>query len=159
MKLTHKISILASIALAGIASVSFAQDPAPAPVKNSNIIMMSGDTLAWQDFKELPGVKMAVLYGDPKKKGPFTVRLKLPAKYKVMAHHHMFLEQDTVINGVINVGEGKKFDETKGTKLSPGSFVAFPSHVAHYFWTDKESVIQISSTGPWGVKYEKGQQQ
>ncbi|HEX6071469.1 MAG TPA: hypothetical protein VFY95_00470, partial [Sphingomicrobium sp.] len=34
------------------------------------------------------GARLAVLSGDPGKEGMFTIRLKFPAGYRVMPHHH-----------------------------------------------------------------------
>ncbi|QLH41447.1 MAG: cupin domain-containing protein [Coxiellaceae bacterium] len=71
------------------------------------------DNLVWQKVEGLPGVKRAILYGDPNKAGPFTIRLKFPANYQVLAHTHPGLEQDTVISGSLYLGVGKHFDEKK----------------------------------------------
>ena len=46
-----------------------------------------------------PGAKMAVLAGDPNKKGLFTVRLQAPAGYKIPPHTHPTAENLTVISG------------------------------------------------------------
>lgn len=46
-----------------------------------------------------PGAKIAVLAGDPNKKGPFTNRLQTPAGYKVSPHTHSTTENITVISG------------------------------------------------------------
>ena len=48
--------------------------------------------------------KVAALNGDPTQAGPFTVRLKAPADYKVMPHTHPTDERLTVIS----VGGGSK---------------------------------------------------
>jgi len=69
-----------------------------------------------------PGAKMAVLAGDPTKKGLFTVRMQAPAGYKVPPHSHRTAENITVISGTFNVGTGDKFDEATGKALEPGGF-------------------------------------
>src|SRR5205814_6651874 len=46
-----------------------------------------------------PGAKMAVLAGDPTKKGPFTVRMQAPAGYKIPPHTHPTAENLTVFPG------------------------------------------------------------
>ena len=46
-----------------------------------------------------PGAKMAVLYGDPNKKGSFTIRLLSPDGYKVPPHTHPSAERITVLSG------------------------------------------------------------
>jgi len=54
-----------------------------------HVVLTPGD-LKWMDAPPaLPaGAKMAVLAGDPNKKGLFTVRLQTPAGYKVPPHTH-----------------------------------------------------------------------
>lgn len=153
MKLTKTIAAACALTLTFIAPTILAK-PAVKPAKDT-LIMMSADTLPWQEFKVMPGVKVALLYGDPTKKGPFTVRLKFPAKYQLQPHSHAILEQNTVVSGTLNVGIGDTFDEKKAIKLSPGSFLAVPAHLVHYTWTDQETVIQITGYGPWGIKYVK----
>jgi hypothetical protein len=34
------------------------------------------------------GVQLAVIAGDPSKDGPYVVRLKMPANYRIPAHNH-----------------------------------------------------------------------
>src|SRR5687768_16678918 len=48
------------------------------------------------------GGQMAVLSGDPGKPGLFTVRLKMPAGYKIQAHQHPHSEPVTVISGELH---------------------------------------------------------
>src|SRR5438045_1236260 len=52
------------------------------------------DQIKWTDSPpSLPGVKMAVLDGDPTKPGPFCMRLRLPDGYRVMPHWHPMTER------------------------------------------------------------------
>jgi hypothetical protein len=37
---------------------------------------------------------------------PFTIRLKLPADYKIPAHWHPAIEHVTVLSGTFNLGMG-----------------------------------------------------
>ena len=52
--------------------------------------------------------------GNPPSDGPYVVRLKMPAKYKVPAHYHPKDETVTVISGDFHVGMGDKLDMQKG---------------------------------------------
>ena len=45
--------------------------------------------------------KVAVLYGDPGKSGPFVVRLMAPAGYKIPPHWHTQAENLTVVSGTL----------------------------------------------------------
>jgi anti-sigma factor ChrR (cupin superfamily) len=62
--------------------------------------------------------------GDPGKTGPFTIRLKVPAGYKIPAHNHPTYEAVTVISGNFNIGMGDKLDEAKAEKLSAVSSIS-----------------------------------
>ena len=91
-------------------------------------VVLNPADLKWGDVPPglPPGAKMAVLAGDPTKKGLFTVRLQAPAGYKVPPHTHPTAENITVISGAFNVGMGDKFDEAAGKSLEAGGFVVLP---------------------------------
>jgi quercetin dioxygenase-like cupin family protein len=99
------------------------------------------------------GAKMAVLDGDPTKKGPFTVRLQTPDGYKVPPHTHPTAERITVISGTFHLGTGDKFDEASGRELAPGSFAVLPAGMKHFAWSTGDTVVQVQSEGPFQIKY------
>ncbi|MGI9087484.1 MAG: cupin domain-containing protein [Chthoniobacterales bacterium] len=111
--------------------------------------------LQWGDAPPgLPaGAKIAVLAGDPGKKGLFIVRLKVPADYKVPPHTHPTAEMMTVISGSFHVGAGGTFDESAGEAMPAGGFTAMPAGMKHYAWSSEESIIQITSEGPFVINY------
>ncbi len=117
-------------------------------------IFAPGD-LTWGDAPPgLPaGAKMAVLAGDPGKKGPFTVRLRAPDGYKVAAHMHPTAENLTVISGTFHLGTGDKFDESAGHEMTAGSFAIMPRGMKHFAWTTGETVLQIHGSGPFQIVY------
>jgi len=56
-----------------------------------------------------PGAQLAVLEGDPTaSSGDFTIRLKLPAGYKIAPHWHPTRENVTVISGTFKEALHKK---------------------------------------------------
>jgi quercetin dioxygenase-like cupin family protein len=118
-------------------------------------IIFNAADLKWVDAPPgLPaGAKMAVLSGDPGKKGMFTVRLQAPAGYKISPHTHPTAEHITVISGAFHFGAGEKFDEAAGKELAAGGYVVMPAGMAHYAWSTGEAVIQIHSMGPFEIKY------
>jgi quercetin dioxygenase-like cupin family protein len=99
------------------------------------------------------GAQAAVLYGDPSKEGIFAFRLKVPKGYHIPPHTHPKPEIVTVISGTARLGMGEKTDRKKARVLRPGSFFALPPGTAHYFYADTDVVIQLNSTGPWGINY------
>jgi quercetin dioxygenase-like cupin family protein len=113
-----------------------------------------------QDIKWAPappsfpsGAQVAVLYGDPGKEGLFVLRMKVPKDYYIPPHTHPKPEIFTVISGTPRVGMGTTVDRGKAQALPAGSFVALPPGMAHYVFVDEDTVVQISTTGPWGINY------
>lgn len=60
------------------------------------------------------------------KAGFFTLRLTLPADYKIPAHWHPADEHVTVLSGAFIMGLGDKLDEQQGKPLSAGGFAHIP---------------------------------
>lgn len=51
------------------------------------------------------------------------------------------------------MGMGKIADPTKAQRLGPRSFFAFDPGLAHYAHVEDETMVQLSSTGPWTINY------
>ncbi len=102
-----------------------------------------------------PTVKVALLEGDPKGTGQFTVRVKFPANFTLPPHTHPVDERSTVLSGAVWVGTSKNPDKAQGIKLEAGSFYLNPKGLVHWVITDQETVLQISTNGPWGVEKVK----
>lgn len=102
-----------------------------------------------------PGARAALLYGDPTKPELFVMRLWLPANYRIPPHTHPKPEIVTVISGNAFLGMGTDGDRAKTQKLAPGAFVSMDPNLPHYAFTDEETVIQLSTVGPWAVNYVK----
>jgi len=58
-----------------------------------------------------------------------------------------------VVSGAARLGMGTTADHDKAQVLPAGSFFALSPGSAHYFFADDETVIQLNSTGPWGINY------
>jgi len=126
-----------------------AKTASPAPV------VVTPDKIQWGPAPAVfpTGAQLAVLSGDPGKPGPFTVRLKVPDGYRIMPHWHPTAENVTVMSGEFHVGMGDKFDETSMTTLPAESLASVPAHHNHYAMAKGETVVQISSTGPFKLVY------
>jgi quercetin dioxygenase-like cupin family protein len=130
-----------------------AAQPAAAPAAQH--AMYAPADLKWADAPPaLPkGAKVAVLQGDPAAPGPFTMRITVPAGYKVPPHFHPADENLTVISGDMQMALGDKWDESKGHPLAVGSFATMPKGVHHYAWSKGGAVFQLHGIGPWGITY------
>jgi quercetin dioxygenase-like cupin family protein len=100
-----------------------------------------------------PGAQAAVLYGDPGKDGLFALRLKLPKGYHIPPHTHPKPEVVTVISGTFGLGTGKVADRSKAQALPAGSFFAMSPGMEHFAFADEDTVVQLNTTGPWGLTY------
>ena len=100
-----------------------------------------------------PGAKIAVLDADPNKAGSFTVRLQMPAGYRIPPHTHPTTERVTAISGNARLGMGEKFDESAAKDVIPGTFVVLPAGMAHFGYATEESVLQIQSEGQFKITY------
>jgi quercetin dioxygenase-like cupin family protein len=141
-----KTSVLALTALALSLSTALAQD--------HQHTMVNANDVKWKEAPPvLPGAQISVLYGDPTKEGMFVMRLKLPANYKVPPHTHPVDEIVTVISGEFNIGMGKEFDVSKTKPYTAGGLIAMPPGTEHFVHTKQETVVQISTQGPWALKY------
>jgi Cupin domain len=79
--------------------------------------------------------------------------LKLPKGYAIPPHSHPSLKLQLVISGTFTLGMGDIADKSNAKPLPAGSFFAFQPGMAHYAFTDEETVVQINSTGPSGIDY------
>ncbi|PYO01867.1 MAG: cupin [Candidatus Rokuibacteriota bacterium] len=100
-----------------------------------------------------PGASMAVIEGSFSKPGPFTVRLKFPANYRIPPHWHPIKVTVTVISGTFNMGFGDELDTGKGKSLPAASIFEMPAKIHHFGWTTEETIIQEHGIGPLSVHY------
>ncbi len=123
--------------------------------KSAKHVMVTPADLKWIDAPPglPPGAKIAVLEGDPAKKGSFTMRAQMPASYKIPPHTHPTAEHITVISGALHLGGGDKFDETVGQELVAGSYAVMPAGMKHYAWSPGETIIQVHGMGPFEINY------
>jgi len=142
------------ILLVASAPLAVAQVPMAQPVEAKAHFYTPTDLTWGAGPASLPaGVQAAVLEGNPTEAGPFTMRLKLPAGYRIAPHWHPAAEHVTVVSGVLYIGQGDKADTTGMRELPPGTFMLMPPRTAHYARTRGETVIQLHGIGPWGITY------
>lgn len=99
------------------------------------------------------GVELAVLEGDPKQRGIFTLRLKAPAGFVLAPHTHPEAERVTVISGAISVGFGSTLDKESARTFEAGAYYVNPPGLVHYVFSDEGAIVQITGVGPWKVDF------
>jgi quercetin dioxygenase-like cupin family protein len=118
------------------------------------VVVLTPDQMKWTDGPAvIPGAKSAVIEGNPREAGPFTMRLFLPAGARIAPHVHSGVEHVSVLYGTFNLGHGEKFDVEKLKSLPAGSFVAMPPGHAHFVQIREATVIQLHGLGPWTLTY------
>lgn len=135
-------------------NAAIAADPAKQN-NNAHAIALTPSDLKWTNGPDSlpPNAQMAVLEGDPSKSGPFTIRIKFPAGYKIPPHWHPAVEHVTVLEGTVYMGEGDEFDEAKAKEFGVGSFITMPIKSHHFAGSKTNSLIQLHGIGPWGITY------
>ena len=150
----RSVLIAATFVLA--AAVATAQQPAQASAAATpHAIVALPSAIAWKAAPPtLPaGARVAVLEGNPASPGAFTMRLEMPAKYRIPPHYHPVTEHVTVISGTFYVGMGETFDESKASRLPTGTFAALDPGMRHFAFTKGKTVIQLHGVGPWSLVY------
>jgi hypothetical protein len=117
-------------------------------------ISLTPTDLKWIDSPRVPGIGNAIIFGDPTKPGPYIVRARYPAGYKLLPHAHSEDRSVTVISGTIYEGHGDTFDESKLRRMPPGSFYTELAGVNHSLWAKGgEVVVEVYGTGPTSLKF------
>jgi quercetin dioxygenase-like cupin family protein len=100
-----------------------------------------------------PGSEFAILEGNPAEAGVFTMRIRMPDGFRIAPHWHPNVERVTVVSGTFHLGSGETLDAGATTPLGPGSYTSMPPGMRHYAIAEGETVIQLTSVGPWIINY------
>jgi quercetin dioxygenase-like cupin family protein len=149
-----KLRWLALVSI-GIVATSPALASAPVPIPAYKHVVYNAVNLKWSPGPPSlpPGAKVSVVQGDPTVPGMFTMRVKIPAGYKVRPHSHPADENVTVLSGDFHMAVGDTWDVSKGHTLTAGGFSSMPHGMHHYAWTSKGCVFQVHGMGPFGITY------
>ena len=108
----------------------------------------------WADTgPQFPDTRVAILFGDAGRRGPVSLRWRCPDGYKIMAHTHPGTERVTVLQGLMKIGMGKKYDSAALTEIRPGGFFVVPAKEAHFGDCIGDTIIDIATDGPLGTTY------
>ncbi|HEY8833026.1 MAG TPA: DUF4440 domain-containing protein [Gemmatimonadaceae bacterium] len=109
--------------------------------------------IVWNDFSApgfAPGVKIAVLHGNPAGTGDYVLRLRFPAEYKFPVHWHPGAEHLTVLWGTFMLGMGGTEDWTTVRTYSPGDFIYVPGRHPHFGGAGRSvTVVQLHGEAPF----------
>lgn len=99
------------------------------------------------------GAEIAVLSGDPTKKGHFVIAIRGPQGYKVPPHWHSTDEHVTVITGSFTMGMGDNSDAGNGATLTPGGYARMAARMHHWATAGAPFLIQVEAMGPFDIHY------
>lgn len=149
-------SAFVCLAVLAVAAASFAAgaptvDGAkakPAMHAMAKPVVWPADQLKWTDAPGVPGVKIAVLWGDPAK-GPHAALHKFPAGFKAPLHSHSADLRQVVVSGTMIHGEA----DGKETRLGPGSYLFGPHTEQHTTACDaaSECVMFVEANGKFDL--------
>jgi len=136
---------------AAVAALLLAAAPPP------GTIQVDAAKIVWKDGPPtLPkGTKVALLEGDSRQPGMFTMRLRSPAGSKIAPHWHPRPERVTVLSGLVKVGFSDRWSDEGMLAFGPGGFYVNPPEKPHYVAFPRTSVIQITGEGPWVLNLVK----
>ncbi|HVE69774.1 MAG TPA: cupin domain-containing protein [Thermoanaerobaculia bacterium] len=114
-------------------------------------IAFTSEAVVWKDGPPtLPaGSKTAVLEGDPRAEGIFTMRVRVPAGATLAPHWHPRHERVTILSGAAELGFGSTATPSATKRYGAGSFYVNPPRTMHYLFFPEETVMQMTGIGPW----------
>ena len=123
-----------------------------APEASETMVIVKSEDLVWKDYPGLPGVRFAVVFGDPSKEGPYTIRVRFAPGVMSTPHYHPEARYVTVLKGTWWAGTGDKFDRDATVPVPAGSSAMHYPRKVHYDGAkDEEVLVQISGFGPSGT--------
>jgi quercetin dioxygenase-like cupin family protein len=139
-KITTILAMAAAITLAP-------QAGAEAAKKGGHAVLVPADEMKWADVADFPGVKMAVLQGDPAK-GAGHFMIKLPGGFVTPLHHHSSDHYVAVVSGTIVFTV-----DGKDTKLPAGSYFSYTGKKQHITKCEAgaDCVLSVDVRGKWDV--------
>ena len=108
--------------------------------------------LVWKPL--IPGVEMAVVSGDPDKKGGlYVIRIRTKGEVKVPPHWHPTDEHITVLASSFLMARGDKYDASKLIDLKPGAHSLMPATMPHFGLHKAGNVIEVYGEGPFAPTF------
>jgi quercetin dioxygenase-like cupin family protein len=132
-----------------------AQEPAITDVGPPHHLLFQAEAVEWGAAPPTleEGITVAVLEGDPTQPGVFTMRIRMPDGAFIAPHWHPNVERVTVLSGAFLLGSGDVMDRDATERLEPGAYTSMPPGMRHFAIAEGETVIQLTSVGPWIINY------
>ena len=139
------ILLMSGFALA-VSTMSTPEEPA------ARHVIVRPEQLVWKLI--LPGTEMAVVSGDPDKKGGiYVIRIRTMGKVKVTPHWHPTEEQVTVLEGSFWMAHGDTYDAAKLSELKAGGHSIVPAGMRHFGLHEAGNVIEVFGEAPFVINW------
>jgi quercetin dioxygenase-like cupin family protein len=146
MKLRHLI-LLVALAFGAMSTGLLRAD-------ELQMVRVKPEDVKWSEYRGGSGVQMAVVSGDPSRKGVYVIRVKFAPQAMSKPHFHPEDRYVTVLKGTWWTGTGDKFDPDTTVPLPAGSLGIHPAGLHHFDGAkDEEVIVQITGVGPSGITY------
>ena len=142
---------IAAIFAMTLSVTAFAPHATAKGTKGGTAVLIPASDLKWGDVAGFPGVKMAVVEGDPAK-GPNHFMIKFAGGFAAPLHHHSSDHHVSVISGtVVLTVDGKE------NKLPAGSYFSFKGKKQHMTKCEAgaDCLLAVDSRGKWDVVPEE----
>ncbi len=104
----------------------------------------------------IEGIRTTVLFGDPARRGPYTIEIRVPPHTRIAAHTHRDRRSAVVVSGQWFFGYGAALAEDRLKLLPAGSFYTEPASDSHFALTrDEPAVVYITGDGPTDTHFTK----
>ena len=152
MKRNH---ILAALSAVVVPSAFVLAQQGARDAKSTHANLYPPAKIQWKDGPASlpPGAKIAVLEGDPAKKGMFVMRVRVPDGFHIPAHTHPKPEWVIIIQGTFKLAMGDNPKRADAHDLPAGTYGAWPPGMVHAVWIEGETIVQFHGMGPWVINY------
>ncbi|MGH8646541.1 MAG: cupin domain-containing protein [Gammaproteobacteria bacterium] len=128
--------------------------PRPTTRKNppARHIVVVPEQLVWKLI--LPGTEMAVVSGDPDKRGGiYVIRIRTQGEVMVRPHWHPTEEHITVLEGSFLLAHGDTYDASKLIELKAGAHSVVPATMRHFGFHKAGNVIEVFGEAPFVINW------
>src|SRR5262245_18092062 len=143
---TCRIAVLVGLLVVGMSAIDARQQQ---PNRPGGVVILKTAEVQWTDYPNRPGVKLAMIEGDLTKPGPFMMRVKFPAGYKLGPDTHLGVEHTMMLPGRLRLGYGTN-ESGLSEVLPAGTVIVTPPNTTHFLATEEETIVQTHGIGPWG---------
>jgi hypothetical protein len=122
--------------------------PGLAIAQSETPIALVPEHFSWRCLPDNPALESAWVLGDGKESRPYILRVKLAAGGRISPHTHPDERNSTVLQGVLYVGFGRTFDESKVIAIPAGAVCVIPCRTTSGPGTGKSSIRKQAWASP-----------